>query len=163
MPDWVTGNQVYISSNQQFRIVAGDLVTRTAMLLTEEATSEPANFMFLPGILRGFNVFVGTNTSSADLDINFGKQVYNGVAGHASETEFTLFTIPAGVTGNFCAPKITTELADRSWARWDLCAIVLRRTGSGGELIRWTAACCLEITEETLLDTQQPPNRPIQG
>jgi len=163
MPDWVLGNHVFITSALQWRLEAGLTTKRHGLFLTDETSSAPENFMFQPGIIRGFNVHVGQNDSSTDLDIKFRKQVYNGTAGHASATLFTLFTIPAGKTGDFCAPKITTELSDRSWARWDKCGIAPTRSGDTGGITQVTVGCCLEITEETALDTQQPPNRPIIG
>ena len=162
MPEWVLGNQVLTTSAFGWRMQAGLTSKRRGLLLTDEPTN-PESFMFQPGILRGFNVYVGQNDSSTDLDVIFRKQVYNGVAGHGSVIQFTLFTIPAGETGDFCAPKITTELSDRSWARWDKCGIVQTRSGDTGGITKLTVGCCLEITEETTLDTQQPPNRPIQG
>ena len=164
MPDWVTGNQVYISSNEHFHIQAGQDDERHGLLLTDEAVGLGAeNFMAQPGVLRGLNVFAGANSSSQDLDVLFRKRVYNGVAGYGAIVDFTLFTIPAGETGHFCAPKITTELSDRSWARWDRVGMTQKRAGDNGAVTNWTIAVCLEITEETLTDTQAPPNRPIEG
>jgi len=162
MPDWVLGNHVFITSAFDWRMQAGLTSKRQGLLLTHEAGS-PENFMFQPGILRGFNVYVGQNDSATDLDVRFRKQVYDGTAGYGSAILFTLFTIPAGETGDFCAPKITSDLSDRSWARWDICGILQSRSGDTGGITQLTVGCCLEITEETALDTGQPPNRPIIG
>ena len=163
MPTWVRGNDVFIGAHSGIALFVGNFTERVPLNLDEESPSDPLNFMVQPGVLRGWNMFVGTNTSTTDIDINFAKEVYDGGTGYAAETEFTMFTVPAGELGYFCAPKITTELADRSWARWDKVGVIMRRSAATGSFIRLTFACLLENIEETLLDTQQPPNRPIVG
>jgi len=165
MPDWVTGNHVLITSTFGWRMVGAQTSNRRGLFLTDEFISNPETFMIQPGVLRGFNMYVGANDSSTDVDIKFRKQVYNGVAGYGSTILFTLFTIPANTTGDFCAPKITSDLSNRSWARWDLCGITQTRledVGNGG-ITKITVGSCYEITEEEALDTGQPPNRPIIG
>ncbi len=161
MPEWVRGNQVHTASHTSWDVQTGGRGQDIGLFLVGDGSE--FNFMVQPGVLRGLNVFIASNTSSTDLDVQFVKQVYDGGTGHGSEIVFTLFTILVGETGHFCAPKITTELADRSWARFDRCSIRLNRSLTSGNIRKWTIASLVEITEETLLDTQQPPNRPIQG
>ncbi len=163
MPTWVRGNQVHTASKTGWDVQTGGNQIDLGLFLAQEFAGGSANFMMQPGVLRGLNVFISTNGSSTDLNVQFVKKVYDGGTGHGSEIIFTLFTIPAGETGHFCAPKITSELADRSWARFDITGIRLKRSLNLGNIRRWTIATLVEITEETLLDTQQPPNRAIQG
>ncbi len=161
MPVWVRGNQVYTQSTNDWRLGLTSQFKRHSIFLGD-ADGVTTQLMMQPGVLRGLNVFISRNSSGVDLDINFAREVYDGNLGWAAETEFTLFTIPAGEIGHFCAPRITSELADRSWARWDRCSIFQRRTGSG-IIDHWTIAVLVEITEELLLDTTFPPNRAIQN
>ncbi len=164
MPTWVRGNQVYNYSSRHWRISLSTLELTHGILLGAHGSggTNSLNFMMQPGVLRGLNVHISNNISGRDLDINFSKQVWDGGTSWAAETEFTLFTIPAGETGHFCAPKITTEVADRTWARWDKVGIKQNRTdtiGPTGVIDHWTIAVALEITEETLIDTEGLPNR----
>ncbi len=164
MPVWVRGNQVYTQSTNDWRLGLSSSFIRHSIFLGD-ADGSQTQLMMQPGVLRGLNVFISRNDGFGnDLDIKFAREVYDGGTGWAAETEFTLFTIPSGEVGHFCAPKITTELADRSWARWDRCSIMQRReAGLGGIVDHWTIAVLVEITEETLLDTTFPPNRAIQN
>lgn len=159
MPEWVKGNHCWMFASQAWDVDAAETEHFFGINGNVQSASILGQFMAQPGVLRGFNVYVGLNTSGCDIDVKFFRYIFTAPTTYSARQEFTLFTIPAGGTGYFCAPKITTELASRSWARFDRVGIMSDRACDFGIARNWTVGCCLEITEEELLDTQNPPNR----
>ena len=158
MPVWARGNQCFTVTTNKYDFIGGTTL-KMPIAFVNEPSSLGDWMVWQPGVIRGFNMYVGTNTASQDIDVQFRKLAWDGDTGYTT-THFTLFTILAGETGYFCASPVgdAADLASRSWASRDQISIRLRRDFGGGAMEKITWGCCLEITEEALVDNDGPPN-----
>lgn len=169
MPDWVKGNFCWMNTSRRYELGTSTKVRRygiNGQVVNQGISQLLTQFMFQPGIVRGLNMYVGLNTSVADIDISFIKEVYTSPTSYGSEIDHVLFTIPSGETGYFCAKPILTndagvDLANRSWARWDKAGIKIERSTIGLLFLQITLGVCLEITEEELTDTTGTNRLPV--
>ena len=156
MPIWAKGNHVFTVSTESNEFTNGT-TSRLMQPTFAETGGDVDWFPFQPGIVRAANMYVGTNTSGDDIDFDFRHLVWDGDKSY-STVYTTLFTIPAGETGYFCSDESLVSETLRSWASRDQIGFRLIRDSSGGVLNGLTFGCCLEITEEYMLDNDFPPN-----
>ena len=163
MPIWVKGNQCFMITTTAYDVGAtvnpqiNDAVIPNTLVNTNGTT----NFrtpIFQPGVVRGFNMYVGTNTSSVDVTLSLKHGKWNGGTGHPITTTI-LFTIPAGETGYFCMDPSVIAESDRTWAARDEIQFEIKQPQpASGNCEKLTFGVCYEITEEYMLDNNFPPN-----
>ena len=160
MPVWVKGNQCFMTSTTAFNVGDSSGAFKVFNPTLVPATSTPPlSLIWQPGVIRGFNMYVGANTVNKDVTLSLLHGKWNGGTGHPI-TETVLITIPVGETGYFCMdPNIISE-AVRTWKSRDEIQFKLIRVGTpvSGNFQNLTLGVCYEITEEYMLDNDYPPN-----
>ncbi len=161
MPVWVKGNQCFMVSTTKYDLgaIPGRFDITFNPTLLKPAAQSTLSLIFQPGVVRGFNMYVGENTLNKDVTLSLRHGKWDGDALHPITTT-VLFTIPAGESGYFCMnPSLIVESV-RTWQARDEIQFKLERVGSPstGNCRFLTFGVCYEITEEYMLDNDFPPN-----
>ena len=95
------GNLVFMASNESLIVSVEEKNIQPQ--LTWIGSGDAYTTMGQPGILRGFNMYVGTSLTTGNniVTATFQVNVWDGDKDYTERT-VTLFTILAGETGYFC-------------------------------------------------------------
>ncbi len=162
MPVWVRGNQCFMITTTAYDIGSSvnpqiEDVVITNTLVNSGTSVLVRTPIFQPGVIRGFNMYVGTNTSNKDATLSLLHGKWNGGTGHPITTT-VLFTIPAGETGYFCMDPSLIAESVRTWKARDEIQYEFLADNPTGNIEKLTFGVCYEITEEYMLDNDFPPN-----
>ncbi len=159
MPVWVKGNQCFMITTTAYDVGDPFFDHFIPNTLVNQNPKGKTTLIWQPGVIRGFNMYVGENTSDKDVEIRLIHGKWDGGSLHP-ETTTVLFTIPAGVSGDFCMKPSLIAESIRTFAARDEIRFQIEFVGgtATGDCRYLTWGVCYEITEEMMLDNDWPPN-----